>query len=274
MVIAQDKIEYRTVVDNPDLVPDNYLFLYYFDYEASLLSDQDERHSAVASLGASINGIYKVSDKLKADAYFKYAYFGDVKEVKKFPVKLDLGVSYLVSNKRKNKDVKVNVSSYTTTVEVKDDNGKTLGWTDAVGVNQIMVPGTYKLETGLRGGLSYQNGTYDRGSNGLGTYRTLAASIGIVRESKVHLVAELRDGHRISAQYLRMYFDLNFYPLASSSINTIGKVSRLGFKAGAQGSLPGMRNFMNYMTPKVEIGYHALNGSYFQIGLGLDLFGF
>lgn len=187
-------------------------------------------------------------------------------------MKVDAGVFYRLGEKKKVKDVKVNVSTFKTKVDVETSSGRYLGTVDALGVNQILVDGTYKLQNSARGGLCYQSGTYDRQRDGIGTYNSVGVFAGFVRESKVHIDVALTDRMTKSAQYVRMYAVIVFFPVANSDISPLGEISRLGFRAGAQGSLPGMKNFLNAMAPKVEIGYHVLNGSYFQLGFGYNIY--
>lgn len=271
--IAQQEIEYEVIVDDPSQIPNNYIQLYYFDYQGGLLANTGERHNGLSSLGISLNGWHNITPSIYGESYFKFSYYGDAKSnLKKFPLKFSLGGGYKFGSKEVEKQVKVNVSLFKTTVEVEDTDGDFLGYVDAIGVNQILVPGTYKLETSFHGGLEYQNGTYDR-NDGIGVFNSLGIYGGIVRESKVHIVTQLKDRKALSAQYMRFNFDLMFFPVAATSgVNSVGKISRLGFRLGAQGHLPGMRNFLNYMAPRVEMGYHVLNGTYFQIGLGFNLY--
>ncbi|MGB0850247.1 MAG: hypothetical protein ACPGTP_03305 [Bacteroidia bacterium] len=267
------QVGYRLLVDSPEVVPTNYYYLYYFDYDGALLADVDARNNAVGGLGISAEAWQEITPSIGVTSYFKYNYSGAVTESSKFPVRLDLGAFYRMGEKRKVKDVNVNVSTFKTKVDVEDNRGRYLGSVDALGVNQIMVDGTYKLQNSLRGGLTYQNGTYDRQlDGGIGTYNSLGVFAGFVRESKVHVDVALEDRKTTSAQYLRMYADVMFFPVANSDVSPLGKVSRLGFRTGAVGSFPGMRNFMNAMAPKVEVGYHVLNGSYFQVGFGYNVF--
>ena len=269
---ARAQVGYRILNDNPDAVPSNYVYLYYFDFEGSMLAQVDERNSAVGALGSSVEAWHQITPSLGTNVFFKYGFSGDAKEVKKAPIRLDAAAFYRLGEKKKVKDVKVNVSTFKAKVDVEDGQGKYIGTVDALGVNQIIVDGTYKLQNSVRGGIAYQNGTYDRGLKGLGTYNSMSIYAGFVRESKVHVDVALEDRKTTSAQYLRMYADVMFSPVANSDVSPLGKVSRLGFRAGAVGSFPGMRNFMNAMAPKVEIGYHVLNGTYFQIGLGINVY--
>jgi hypothetical protein len=266
------QVGYRILDDNPDVVPSNYYYFYYFDYDGALLADADARNSAVGGLGISAEAWQEITPKIGVNAYFKYNFYGDVTENSKFPIRLDAAVFYRLKEKKKVKEVKVNVSTFRAKVDVEDGQGRYVGTVDALGVNQITVDGTYKLQNSVRGGIAYQNGTYDRKLNGgIGTYNSAGIYAGFVRESKVHLDVALEDRKTTSAQYLRMYADVMFFPVASSDITPLGKVSRIGFRAGAIGSFPGMKNFLNAMAPKVEIGYHVLNGSYFQVGFGYNV---
>lgn len=267
------QVGYRLLVDSPEVVPNNYYYLYYFDFDGSMLADQDVRNQSASGLGVSIDVWQHVTDNMGVNSSVKYSYGGPTAELSKLPIKLDLGGFYRLNEKKKVKGVKVNVSTFKTKVDVEDSRGKYLGTVDALGVNQITVDGTYRLQNSVRGGIAYQNGTYDRGRQiGSGTYNSLGIYAGFVRESKVHVDVALKDRKTTSAQYVRMYADVMINPMAKTDVLPMGKISRLGFRAGALGSFPGMRNFMNAMTPKVEIGYHVLNGSYFQVGFGINVY--
>jgi hypothetical protein len=257
---SQKTVEYKIVSDNPDNIPNNYIYWYYFDYQ-----------SGINGLGTSLNSWYHVSPKIIAEASLKFDYFGDSKALKKFPLKLSGGVAFTFKEKKKIKNVKVNVSSFKTKVAVEDEDGNFKGYVDAIGVNQIIVPGTYKFETSVHGGLEYQNGTIKSEKNGLGTFNSLGVYAGIVRESKVGVNTQIKDRIATSNQYIRMYADVMVFPVANTTITNEGKKSFIGFRAGAVGSFPGMKNFINFMTPKVEIGYHVYTGIYFQVGFGVDI---
>jgi len=271
--VAQDKIGYRLLSDNPDAVPTNYYYLYYFDFDGPMLAKVDERNNAAGGLGASINVWQELTPQLGITGNFKYNYAGAETEVSKFPIKMDASAFYRLKEEKKKKGVKVNVSTFKTKVDVETDRGVYLGTVDALGVNQIMVDGTYKYQNNVRCGVAYHTGTYDRQRNGgIGTFNAVGVYAGFVRESKVHIDVALEDRMTTSAQYIRMYADVMFYPVANSDVDPLGKVSRLGFRAGALGSFPGMKSFLNAMTPKVEFGYHVLNGTYFQVGFGFNAY--
>jgi hypothetical protein len=268
---AQQNIEYKVLSDNPDAISTNFLYLYYFDYQGGFLNSPDERHNATGSLGSSVD-LWQEAGPVIANANFKLGYSGDAAEFKRMHIRFDGGVAYPLGSRTAVKEAKVNVALFKTVVTVEDEHGGILGFADAVGVQQILVPATYKYNKYLRGGLAFQNGTYDRNRLGIGTYKSVGIYAGIARESRVHVVTQLLNRKALSSQYIRMYFDGFFYPVLSTDVDPEGKKSPFGFRAGMQGSFPGMNNFINWMTPKVEIGFHGYHGSYFTVGFGVDLY--
>ncbi len=266
-----NSIEYRVVSDEPERIPDNFLFLYYFDYQGGLLNNPDERHNAVGSLGSSVD-VWQHVGPIVISGTFKLGYAGDASEAKKIHFKTDVGVSLPIGSRTKKKTAKVNVSLFTKIVSVEDEDGNFLGVAEVVGVNQILVPATYKYSRYARAGIDFQNGTYDRNLASIGTYNSLGIYAGFVRESRVNVVTQLLNREALSSQYIRMYVDGFFYPLLSTDVDPVGKKLPFGIRAGMQGSLPGMKNFINWMVPKVEIGFHGFHGTYFMVGFGVNLY--
>ena len=117
--VSAQQVGYRLLNDNPDVVPTNYYYLYYFDYQGALLADVDERNNAADALGASVDVWQELSPSLGITGNFKYTYGGAAAEVASFPVKIDAGVFYRLGEKKKVKDVKVNVSTFKTKVDVE-----------------------------------------------------------------------------------------------------------------------------------------------------------
>jgi len=270
---AQQQIEYTILSDDPESVPNNFLYLYYFDYQGGLLNNMEERHNSVASLGSSID-LWQPTGPLVTTANLKLGYGGDAAEFTGMHLRLDGGIAYPLGSRQAIKPAKVNVALFKTVVTVEDEHGGFVGFANAVGVEQIQVPATYKFTRYLRTGLAFQNGTYDRTETLPGTYQSVGIYLGIARESRVHVVTQLLNRKALSSQYIRMYADAFLYPVLNTDLDPAGKKSRLGLRLGMQGSLPGMNNFLNWMAPKVELGFHGLHGTYFTVGFGVDLYRF
>lgn len=269
---AQNKIEYKVLEDNPDNVKENFLYLYYFDYENGFLNNPDKRHDATESMGSSVDWWQNFNGFI-ANANLKIGYFGEASAFKALHLKVDGGTALKLGEKTAPKGVKMNVRKFTTVVAVEDNLGNAKGFARAIGMEQIEVNRTVKKSNYLRGGLAFQSGTYRRGSD-IGGYSSFGVYLGFVQESRVSVLAEILQRTGYSAQYMRMYCDAFFYPVLSTSVSNEGAKLPFGFRAGMQGSLPGMNNFFNWMLPKIEFGFHGLHGTYFQIGLGVDLYNF
>ncbi|MDG1331679.1 MAG: hypothetical protein P8P74_05075 [Crocinitomicaceae bacterium] len=259
---AQETIPYRVSYDNPDDLANNYIYGYYFDYMSG---------NSTSSLGISTNA-WIAFNKLNLEGDFKLGFLGDAAEVKRLSGRINIGAGVEIFNRKKVKNVKVNVKTFYTKVDVETSDGKYLGEFDALAVQQIKVPGTYKLETTLQGGAIYRNGSVAKSYQG--TFNELGIYAGIAQESKVNIITDLYHKQAKSAQYLRMYAHFVYYPVMNlSQPDTEFDKTRFGFRAGGLGHLPGMNNFINYMTPKVEVGYNPF-GFYFSVGLGMNIVSF
>lgn len=261
-VFAQETIPYSVTFDDPDQLGNSYIYGYYFDYMSG---------NSTSSAGISTNA-WIAMNKLNFEGDFKLGFYGDAAEVNRLSGRINLGAGLEIANKKKEGSVKVNVRAFKTKIDVETSDGVYLGKFDAIGVQQIKVPGTYKYETTLQAGAIYRNGSVAKSYQG--TFRELGIYAGIARESKVNILTELYDREAVSAQYIRMYAHAVFYPVMSLDVpdDEFDK-SRFGFRAGALGHLPGMNNFINYMTPKVEVGYNPF-GFYFALGLGMNIVSF
>ncbi|MFK8037136.1 MAG: hypothetical protein AB8B74_02515 [Crocinitomicaceae bacterium] len=260
--IAQESIPYKVSYDNPDDLGNNYIYGYYFDYMTG---------NSTSSLGVSTN-TWIALNKINLEADLKLGFLGDAAAVKRLSTRINVGAGFEISNKKKVKDVKVNVNTFYTKVDVETADGKYVGRFDALAVQQIKVPGTYKLETTLQGGLLYRNGSVDKSYEG--RFRELGIYGGVTYESKVNITTDLFDKQSKSAQYLRMYADLVYYPVFTLT-NSDPELdnSRIGFRVGGLGHLPNMNNFINYMAPKIEAGLNPV-GFYFIVGLGFNIASF
>lgn len=269
---SQKTIPYKILVDSPEVVPNNYAYLYYFDY-IGRMSDAEKRHRAVRGLGASINTFYHLTRDEAVEFSFHLNYSDLRSSVKKYPVKIDASLNHVVGEKKRDKAVRINVRAFKTVVEVEDQYGNFRGFRNAVAVEQIEVPGTEGITRYARGGLLYQNGSYERKRpKEFGTYNSGAVFLGFAQESRINVTVQLLNRTSTSAQYMRTYFDLMYFPLASTTVDNPGKKSPIGFRVGGLGHFPGMKNFMNMMAPKVEIGLNAIDGWYWQVGLGFNVY--
>lgn len=269
---AQQKIEYKILVDSPGVVPSNFVYLYYFDYFGRM-SNAEKRHRAVRGLGASINAFHHITKDEAVEFSFHMNHSDLRSSARKYPIKTDAAFNHVIGRKSRSKGVRINIRAFKTVVEVNDQYGNFRGFHDAIGVEQIEVPGTEGLTRYARAGLLYQNGSYDRQKpKELGTYHTGAVFVGFAQESRINVDVQLLNRTSRSAQYMRTYFDLMYFPLATTTADNKGKKSALGFRIGGLGHFPGMKNFMNYMAPKVEIGINALDGWYWQVGLGFNVY--
>lgn len=261
-IYTQETIPYKVVYDNPDDLANSYVYGYYFDYMSG---------NSTNSLGVSSNA-WVALDKINFEADLKLGLLGDAAQVRRFSTRMNLGAGFEISNRKKTKNVKVNVNSFYSKVDVETTDGKYLGQFDALTVQQIKVPGTYKLETTLQGGLLYRNGSVAKSYQG--NFREFGIYAGISRESKVNIVTDLFDKQAKSAQYMRLYADIVYYPVLSlSHTDPEFDKSRIGFRFGGLGHLPNTNNFINYMTPKVEVGYNPF-GFYMIVGLGFNIISF
>ena len=261
-LICQESIPYKVIYDNPDDLSNSYIYGYYFDYMSG---------NSTNSLGISTNS-WIALDKINLEADLKLGLLGDAAEVNRFSTRINLGGGFEILNRKKEKKVKVNINSFYTKVDVETSDGKYLGKFDALAVQQIKVPGTYKLETTAQGGLMYRNGSIAKSYQG--SFREFGIYGGISHESKVNIITDLFDKQAKSAQYMRLYAHLVYYPLytISHEDDEFDK-GRLGFRFGGLGHLPNMHNFINYMTPKVEVGYNPA-GFYMIVGLGFNIVSF
>ncbi len=259
---AQESIPYKVIYDNPDDLANSYVYGYYFDYMTG---------NSTSSLGLSTNAWISFN-QLNLEADLKLGVLGDAAEVNRFSTRVNLGAGFEILNQKKEKQVKVNVNSFYTKVDVETSDGKYIGKFDALAVQQILVPGTYRLETTLQGGLLYRNGSIAKSYQG--NFRELGIYGGISHERKVNIITDLYDKQAKSAQYIRLYADIVFYPVFNiSHEDPEFDKSRIGFRAGGLGHLPNMNNFINYMTPKVEVGYNPV-GFYMIVGLGFNILSF
>jgi hypothetical protein len=190
-----------------------------------------------------------------------------------YPVKIETAFHNRFASKERQKPVRINVRAFKTVVEEVDVYGNFRGFRDAIGVEQIEVMGTEGITRYARGGLLFQNGSYLRNApKESGSYTTGAFFVGFAQESRISVTAQLLNRTSTSAQYMRTYFDLMVFPVATTSVENVGKRSIVGFRVGGLGHFPGMKNFMNAMAPKVEIGMNALDGWYWQVGLGFNVY--
>lgn len=259
------------LLDSPGMVKNNFIYLHYFDY-IGRMSNAEKRHRAVRGLGASVNAFYHLTEKEAVEVGLHINHADLRSSVKKYPVKAELSFNSRFAQKERTKDVRINVRAFKTVVGVTDLYGNFRGYHDAVGVDQISVVGTEGLTRYMRAGLLYQNGSYETVKpKEYGTYNTGAVYVGFVQESRIHVDVELLGRVATSAQYMRTYFDFMFFPVATTTVDNPGKRSPIGFRVGGLGHFPKMKNFMNYMAPKVEIGMNALDGWYWQVGLGFNV---
>ncbi len=271
-VNAQNKIEYKIVSDSPEIVPNNFVYLHYFDY-IGRASNAEKRHRGVRGLGASINAFHHITNSEAIELSLHLNHSDLRSEVMRFPVKIETSFHTQIKTKKRQKPVRINVRSFKTVVEVNDQYGNFRGFRDAIGVEQIEVMGTEGITRYARGGLLFQNGSYLRKNpTESGTYASGALFLGISQESRISVTAQLLNRQSTSAQYMRTYVDLMVFPVATTSVDNVGKKSILGFRIGGMGHFPGMKNFMNLMAPKVELGMNAMDGWYWQVGLGFNIY--
>jgi len=271
-LLSYSQVSYRLIEDEPSNIKDNYLYLYYFDFQGGLLS---KKNNAQGSGGVSLDATVKLASKLYAEGFFKVSFFGEDKAFNKLPMKFSGGVSIPIKSTIKEGDVDVVHSEYITKVTVVDQNDIYQGKVDGIVQKVMKIPGHYKHTHYLHGGVYYQGGTFDTGLTGAGKYTSAGIYAGYVKEKRANLIIQLEDEtYRRSSQYFKYYADVTVLPIAKTSFTYTGPKSVIGFRFGMQASMPGMKHYLNYIAPKVELGYDTFNGMYFQIGIGVDLFSF
>lgn len=271
---AQENVPYQIRINDPSIVPNSYIDLVYFDYEGTM-SNPDKWNQNVGGLGSTVQAEIKPMDKIGIQGKLSIYWYGDKSEVVKLPIHLEGGAVMALGSKIKNQDIKIPLRYFKTKVEVTDNQGRWIGRTDGIGMNYIEVEAKKEFKTWARAGLLFRRATYRPNinrSSQLGAQTVAGIYAGFELCRKAHVVAQIENREAVSAEYIKFYGDLMFFPIAAHSTADRGKYTPLGFRLGMTGKAPGMRHFLNYMAPKVEIGMWPLDGFYWSVGLGINLY--
>ncbi|MCB9235872.1 MAG: hypothetical protein H6581_29760 [Bacteroidia bacterium] len=271
---AQESVPYRILLNDPTRVPTTYVDLLYFDYEGSM-SNQLKWHKGVPGLGATAQFELKPLDKMGFEGKATLFYTGKKTQFVKLPFHLEGGGVISLKSKIKEQPIKVPLKTFKTKADVVTDDGQWLGTVDAIGYNYIEVMAKKEFRTWARAGLMFRRSTYrpmNDGNYTLGAQTVGGVYLGVEVTRRAHVVTELSDKVALSAEYMKMYADIMVYPLATVSTPQRNNRTPIGFRIGATGKLPGMKNVLNYMFPKVEFGLYPLDGFYWSVGLGINLY--
>lgn len=271
---AQELVPYRILVNDPQLVPTTYIDVVYFDVEGSM-ANQLKWHKGVPGVGSSAQAEFKPLDRMGIQGKVCVYWAGKKRQTMKLPFHIEGGAALSLSSKIKVQKIKVPIKSFKTRVDVVDTDGNWLGRADAIQMNYIEVMADKEFRTWGRAGLMFRRSSYSPHIDAnlqLGAQTVAGIYAGVEVTRRAHVVTQLADKSTVSAEYFKTYVDLMAFPLATFSTPDRGKRVPIGFRFGATGKLPGMRNFMNYCFPKVEFGLWPLDGPYWSVGLGINLY--
>lgn len=272
---SQEKVQYRILLDSAELVPKSYIDAYFFNFEGSM-SNQVNWHKAAEGLRAGLQGEFVLPGGLGVEGMVFATYSGDEKEVSKLPMHLEAGAFKKIKSKKKGQSIKVPIRQFKTKVDVvSEESGRWLGEVDAVQTNYIEVTAQKLFESNLRGGVTFRNSSYTpsiEGNKELGTQTNLGVYGGMSFLRKAHILTQLKDKSTVSAEYMKIYVDAIFYPVVAYSTTATTKKSPIGFRTGVNGKLPGMKGWFAKMVYNVEFGLLPLDGWYWGVGIGVNVF--
>ncbi len=274
--IAQDgnNVPYKILVDDASRVPGSYVDLFYFNYEGAMVN-QLNWHKGFDGLGSSIQAEFKPSGKFGVQGRASVFYIGEKKEQMKLPFHLEAGGLVSLKSKIKAQEIKVPLKSFRKRVDIVDRSGNTIGSGTALAYNYIKVMADKEFTSWGRAGMLFRRATYKPMVDGmplLGSQSVLGIFAGIEFIRKAHVETEVYDKVIVSAEYFKTYGDILFYPVATFSTAVANRKRLLGFRFGATGKLPGMKAALNYMFPRVEFGKLPLDGWYWNVGIGVNLY--
>jgi len=225
------------------------------------------------SFNVGVWGMYNVMPNLYADYKFEKSWLSFAKLDAGAPgvvgnLDFESGATFnlLSSSKNKNMKVVLNVDesysgSYKTTT-----------------TTFLMVPGTIKKVTSVRGGYIFKRNTYEwekTFSNGYEpmTRMGLYSGISFDRYTNLHINAD-GYGHCMNSVGSRFYLDLLLMPVNTSPLAKVANNNPLGFRAGWQvfQSYPKADTGKNFgLSSDIQMGLRPYTGFYFTASVGVTI---
>lgn len=269
-----ESIPYKILVNDPTIVPTNYVDLYYFDYEAAMVN-QLNWQKKFDGLGSTVMAEIGVANAVGVQARASVYYLGERTEQMKLPFHVEAGGYFKVKEMVKKQKIKVPLRTFKTRVRIEDRDGNYLGSGKALAYNFIEVMANKQFDVRGRAGAMFRRQTYApvvEGTSYMGSQSVMGIYIGGEVTRRAHVETQVFDSVITSAEYFKSYADVVIFPVATVSTPAQNRRRLIGFRFGATGKLPGMKNIMNWMFPKVEFGKLPLDGWYWNVGFGMNLY--
>ncbi|MCB0736489.1 MAG: hypothetical protein KDC92_03175 [Bacteroidetes bacterium] len=272
--LAAQDVSYQILEDSANRIENTYVTFYELRVDMSAV-DQSKWHKGFAGIGSELQVQYALKPNFGIDAIGTYYWFGDKRLGTNMPFRLDIGVWTNNEGKYKTQEIKVPLRLFKTKANVEDDKGRWLGTVDAIGLSYITVEAQKLFQTGLRGGLTMRRATYRPMVDSkyqLGIQNVLGMYGGVQFTRKAHVVTQLEHKVAVSAEYMKWYLDLMYFPIASTTTVDINNRKRLGYRFGVWATSPGMKGLFAKTVYNVELGRLPLDGWYVSLGLGWRLY--